>query len=103
MYYDDDLISDMIFIYNVDEDCWLKDSPRFQFSEDFQRADIIVKGNPLVFCCICIPCIPPWLSLPRGLFLNTMVQADSSVNGDHWIRYQSAVPEMGQNGAFLKR
>lgn len=26
---------------------------RFHFSEDFQRADITTKGNPLVICCCC--------------------------------------------------
>ena len=28
---------------------------RFRFSEDFQRADIVPRGNPTVFCCCCSP------------------------------------------------
>lgn len=59
----------------------------FKFSEDFQRADIIGRGNLLVFCCCCCPCIPPWFSLPECLIKNYMVQADSSVRGDHFERY----------------
>lgn len=59
----------------------------FKFSEDFQRADIIGRGNLLVFCCCCCPCIPPWFSLPECLIKNYMVQADSSVRGDHFECY----------------
>ena len=60
----------------------------FRFSEDFQRADIIPQGNLGVFCCCCCPCIPPWFELPACLTRNFMVQADSSIKGDHWERFQ---------------
>ncbi|CAE7792099.1 unnamed protein product [Symbiodinium sp. CCMP2456] len=60
----------------------------FRFSEDFQRADIVPRGNPTVFCCCCCPCIPAWLELPGCLTRNYMVQADSSIKGDHWERFQ---------------
>ena len=63
--------------------------PRFHFSEDFKEAEIISKGNPLVFCCICLPCVPAWLTLPSWITRNTMVQAETSVNGDEWNRYRS--------------
>ena len=59
----------------------------FHFSEDFQRADITTKGNPLVICCCCLPCIPPWFSLPECIGKHYMVQADSSVKGDRFERY----------------
>ena len=61
----------------------------FHFSEDFKEAEIIPKGNPLVFCCICLPCVPAWLPLPSWITRNTMVQAETSVNGDEWNRYRS--------------
>ncbi|CAE7450637.1 unnamed protein product [Symbiodinium microadriaticum] len=60
----------------------------FRFSEDFQRADIIPRGNLGVFCCCCCPCIPPWFAIPACLTRNFMVQADSSIKGDHWERFQ---------------
>ncbi|CAK9020494.1 unnamed protein product [Durusdinium trenchii] len=60
----------------------------FQFSEDFQQAEIIPKGNLGVFCCCCCPCIPGWAPIPSCITRNYMVQADSSVKGDHWERFQ---------------
>eukprot|EP00434_Breviolum_minutum_P011008 symbB.v1.2.009711.t1/scaffold610.1/size181618/6 len=60
---------------------------QFVFSEDFQRADIIPKGNLFIFCCCCCPCIPGWCPLPKWLTYNYMVQADSSERGDHFERY----------------
>ncbi|CAK9071135.1 EF-hand domain-containing protein [Durusdinium trenchii] len=49
----------------------------FQFSEDFQQAEIIPKGH---------------FGWADGITRNYMVQADSSVKGDHWERFQGLRP-----------
>jgi hypothetical protein len=54
----------------------------FTFSEDFQSADITIKGN----CLCCVPCLPPWFTIPSCLTTQTMEQSDDSIKGDHWIR-----------------
>merc|ERR1712061_671598 len=59
-----------------------------EFSEDFQRAELKIKGNIAIFCCCCCPCIPAWYTFPQWMCNQYMVQADGSVEGDHWIRYR---------------
>jgi hypothetical protein len=66
-------------------------SYRFQFSEDWQRADIDIKGN----CCL-IPCCKPWFSIPKSWCAFQMEQAEDSKNGSHWIRTSSK-----KGGAFV--
>jgi len=63
---------------------------KFEFSEDYRRADIKIKGNPLVLCCICIPCIPPWCTIPSICSEQYMKQADGVSDGTHWERYSGS-------------
>jgi len=64
---------------------------RFKFSEDYRRADIGISGNPLIFCCscLCIPCMPGWLFVPKCITAFEMVQADDSTDGSSWKRNNS--------------
>merc|ERR1712083_1144100 len=59
-----------------------------KFSEDFQRADIAIKGNPFVLCCCCFPCCPSWFTVPCTE--QYMIQSDDSIKGDHWLRYRGS-------------
>mmetsp|Transcript_23863 Transcript_23863/g.53743 ORF Transcript_23863/g.53743 Transcript_23863/m.53743 type:complete len:259 (-) Transcript_23863:63-839(-) len=61
-----------------------------KFSEDFQQASIVPRGNLGIFCCCCCPCIPAWFPVPTWLLAYTIVQADDSVKGDHWERFMSS-------------
>mmetsp|Transcript_17101 Transcript_17101/g.25630 ORF Transcript_17101/g.25630 Transcript_17101/m.25630 type:complete len:232 (+) Transcript_17101:132-827(+) len=57
---------------------------RFQFSKDWQSADIDVKAN----CCL-IPCARPWCTIPKSFCAFKMAQAEDSENGSRWIRTSS--------------
>ena len=57
---------------------------RFHFSEDFQRADITTKGNPLVICCCCDlvqPCNRSTLYKTTGA--RTWNNGESQKESDH--------------------
>mmetsp|Transcript_78230 Transcript_78230/g.176794 ORF Transcript_78230/g.176794 Transcript_78230/m.176794 type:complete len:272 (+) Transcript_78230:99-914(+) len=60
---------------------------RFEFSPDFQHADIRIKGNPCVFCCVCCPCCPAWCTIPQWCTSTSMRQAEDSNSGSHWERF----------------
>jgi len=62
---------------------------RFEFSEDWQYADIKIKGNPLFVCCLCCTCIPAWLAIPDCITKQTMRQSQDSENGSAWDRFDS--------------
>ncbi|CAK9019606.1 unnamed protein product [Durusdinium trenchii] len=84
----------------------LGDASRFQFSEDFQQAEIIPKGHfgwadgevaraslggrPSQAVSRCKSARES--RAMRGITRNYMVQADSSVKGDHWERFQGLRP-----------
>jgi hypothetical protein len=53
------------------------------FSEDYQRADIKVRGN---LCC-CVPCLPVWFTCPGWVTTQYMIQSEGSIKGDKWDRY----------------
>lgn len=59
---------------------------RFNFTEDYRKADIQIRIDPLVLCCICIPCMPAWCSVPKGCVAFDMVQSSESTDGSEWIR-----------------
>lgn len=62
---------------------------RFTFSEDFRYSDIDIQCNPLPLCCICIPCIPAWCTVPRCCVSYDMRQTSDSKDGSTWDRYSS--------------
>jgi hypothetical protein len=61
----------------------------FTFNEDFSKADIAIKGNPLILCCICIPCCPAWFTLPTSCVSFGMSRTAGSKDGTSWERYSS--------------
>lgn len=62
-------------------------SYRFEFSEDYSFADIKIKGNPLVFCGCCCPCIPAWCTIPSCISQTNMKQSEGIDDGTSWDRY----------------
>lgn len=59
----------------------------FEWNEDFSFADISIKGNPLILCCICIPCVPAWFTIPHCCCNFSMKR--TSDDGTSWDRYTS--------------
>jgi len=60
---------------------------RFEFSEDFRRADIRIQGNIAFLCCICCPFCPAWFTVPQWCNEQYMIQAADSTDGTHFERY----------------
>lgn len=67
----------------------------FKFSEDLRFADIYIQGNPFFMCCCCCPFIPPWFTVPKCIMDHSMVQAEDSIDGTHWVRYAGFLPGCG--------
>jgi len=62
---------------------------RFKFSEDYQEATIGIRGNPLVLCCCCFPCIPAWFEVPASCATMSMKQNRNSKGGTSWERFNN--------------
>ncbi|CAJ1409488.1 unnamed protein product [Effrenium voratum] len=59
----------------------------FSFSEDFLFGNIDISVNP----CLCLPWLPPWLTVPRCIQSFTMKQDNGSMDGTDWSRYNSTL------------
>lgn len=62
----------------------------FTFDEEYKKADIDISANPLVLCCVCVPCCPAWCTLPRSCVAYNMTQTDDSKDGSRWDRASSS-------------
>jgi len=60
----------------------------FTFSEDYSHATIDISANPLVLCCLCVPCCPAWCTVPRCCVAFDMEQVPGS-DGTVWTRNSS--------------
>ena len=54
---------------------------KIKFIEDWTQADISLMMNPI---CCCIPCLPPWCTIPSCLVRFTMAQVDG--DNSNWLR-----------------
>ncbi|EOD24641.1 hypothetical protein EMIHUDRAFT_435421 [Emiliania huxleyi CCMP1516] len=78
-----------LFLINLGRCCDY--SYRFEFSEDYRRAEILIEANLCCCCCLPIPpCLPAWFVLPGSCVRFEAIQADEGSNdGTDWVRQSS--------------